>query len=130
MKEREDKKIEKLVEAIMKDSKLDTPSLDFTANVMSKVKQTTTNEVYNYQSLISNNVFIFVFGFFITFFFFLKPSKEDYIYRISDSFFYSINKISNFSYSKITIYSVSIFSLLLLIQILFLKKHFKRQLEK
>ena len=37
MKENEDKFLEKLVDTIMKDSKLEKPSLDFTAKVMSQV---------------------------------------------------------------------------------------------
>ena len=130
MKPNEDKLLEKFVDTIMKDSVLETPSSDFTSKVMSQVLTTKTSEVYVYKPLISKYVFILVFGCLITLFFYLKPQTDNSINRLSDSVFYNINRMSLFSFSKITVYSVGITTLLLFIQILFLKKHFENQLEK
>lgn len=126
MKENEDKFLEKLVDTIMKDSKLEKPSLDFTAKVMSQVLTTKTSEVYVYKPLISKYVFILVFGCLITLFFYLKPQTDNSFNRLSDSVFYNIIRMSLFSFSKITVYSVGITTLLLFIQISFLKKHFEK----
>ena len=126
MKENEDKFLEKLVDTIMKDSKLEKPSLDFTAKVMSQVLTTKTSEVYVYKPLISKYVFILVFGCFITLFFYLEPQTDNLSHRI----FYNIYLTSQFAFSKITIYSVVLATLMLVIQISFLKKHFNNHFVK
>jgi len=124
MKENEDKFLEKLVDTIMKDSKLEKPSLDFTAKVMSQVLTTKTSEVYVYKPLISKYVFILVFGSFITLLFYLEPQTDNWIDYISHRVFYNIYSTAQFAFSKITIYSVVLATLMLVIQISFLKKHF------
>lgn len=129
MKENEDKLLEKLVDTIMKDSKLQKPSLDFTAKVMSQVLTTKTSEVYVYKPLISKYVFILVFVCLISLFFYLKPQTDNSFKRLSDSVFYNINTMSLFSFSKITFYSVGIATLFLLMQISFLKKYFDSWLD-
>jgi hypothetical protein len=130
MKENEDKYLEKLVDTIMKDSKLEKPSLDFTAKVMSQVLTSKKSEVYVYKPLISKYVFILFFGCLLTLCFYLKPQTDNSINRLSESLFYNFNRLLLFSFSKITVYSVCITSLLLLIQISFLRKHFENQIEK
>ena len=130
MKANEDKLLEKLVDTIMKNSKLEKPSLDFTAKIMSQVLTTKTSEVYVYKPLISKYVFILVLGCLIALFFYLKPQTDNSINRLSDSLFYNINRIALFSFSKITVYSVGIATLFLFIQISFLKKHFDNHFVK
>lgn len=124
MKENEDKILEKLVETIMKDSKLEKPSLDFTTKVMSQVLITKTSEVYVYKPLISKYVFILVFVCFIILLFYLEPQTDNWINHLSQRVFYNIYSTSQFAFSKITIYSVVVATLMLVIQISFLKKHF------
>lgn len=130
MKEKEDKLLEKLVDTIMKDSKLEKPSLDFTAKVMSQVMTAKTSAVYVYKPLISKYVLILIFGCLTTLFYHLKPQTDNSIDRLSDRVFYNINTMSLFSFSKITVYSVVIAILMLFIQIFFFKKYFENQLEK
>lgn len=130
MKENEDKFLEKLANTIMKDSKLEKPSLDFTAKVMSQVMTTKTSEIYVYKPLIPKYVFILIFGCIIILFFFLKPQTDNSVNIVNNSIFHYINRTSLFSFSKITVYSVGITTLFLFIQISFLKKHFQNQLEK
>ncbi len=130
MKASEDKLLEKLVDTIMKNSKLEKPSLDFTAKIISQVLTTKTSEVYIYKPLISKYVFILVLGCLIALFFYLKPQTDNSINRLIDSLFYNINRIALFSFSKITVYSVGIATLFLFIQISFLKKHFDNHFVK
>lgn len=130
MKANEDKLLEKLVDTIMKNSKLEKPSLDFTAKIISQVLTTKTSEVYIYKPLISKYVFILVLGCLIALFFYLKPQTDNSINRLIDNLFYNINRIALFSFSKITVYSVGIATLFLFIQISFLKKHFDNHFVK
>ena len=99
MKANEDKLLEKLVDTIMKNSKLEKPSLDFTAKIISQVLTTKTSEVYIYKPLISKYVFILVLGCLIALFFYLKPQTDNSINRLIDSLFYNINRIALFSFS-------------------------------
>ena len=126
----EDKLLENLVDTIMKDSKLETPSLDFTTKVMLQVLTTKNSEVYVYKPLISKFVFILVFGCFTTLFFYLEPQTDSWYCNLSSSIFYNNNSISLFNFSKITIYSVVLATLMLFVQISFLKKYFETQLNK
>lgn len=130
MNANEDKLLENLVDTIMKDSKLETPSLDFTTKVMLQVLTTKNSEVYVYKPLISKFVFILVFGCFITLFFRLEPQTDSWYGNLSSSIFYNNNSISLFNFSKITIYSVVLATLMLFVQISFLKKYFEDQLNK
>lgn len=130
MKANEDKLLEKLVDNIMKDSVLETPSLDFATKVMSQVLITKTSEVYVYKPLISKYIFILVFGCFITLFFYLEPRTDSWINHLSYSIFYNNHSTSLCSFSKITIYSVVLATLMLFMQIYFLKKYFDNQFDK
>ena len=130
MKENDDKLFEKLAAAMMKDSKLEKPSLDFTAKVMSQVMMGKTSAVYVYKPLISKYVFIVIFGCLIALFFYLKPQADNPVSRLSDSIFYDITAIALFDFSKITVYSAVIATLMLLVQISFLKRYFDNRLEK
>ena len=130
MKATEDKLLEKLVDTIMKDSKLETPSLDFTSNVMSQVKAPKTSDVFVYKPLIPKFAFVLVFGCFLTMLFFLEPQQDSWITQLNIERFYTNFSTSLFSFSKITIYSVVLATLLLFIQISFLKKYFDNQLKR
>ncbi|HXS55273.1 MAG TPA: hypothetical protein VN726_04050 [Hanamia sp.] len=60
MKMKEDKNIENLVEKMMSDSSLETPSFDFTSKVMSEVLATEKKHVY-YNPLISKRGWFVIF---------------------------------------------------------------------
>lgn len=134
METNEDKLLEKLVDIVMKDSVLETPSIDFAAKVMSQVQTTKNNEVYHYKPLISKYLFILFFGSFIVLFIYLSlygESQTDSWYNnLNFKTVYNYSSPLPFNLSKGTIYSVVIATLMLLIQISFLKKHFNNQLDK
>lgn len=134
MKPIEDKLLEKFVDTIMKDSVLETPSSDFTTKVMSKVLNPKTSDVYVYKPLISKKVFIIVFGCFIllfVYFFINRGIQNDNLFNYQFfNFLQDINLTLTYNFSKITIYTVVLATLMLFIQISFLKKHFDNQLDK
>jgi hypothetical protein len=134
MKANEDKLLEKLVDNMMKDSVLETPSFDFTTKVMSQVLATKKSEVYVYKPLISKPVFIVTFGCFILLFMYLFINKDTQTNTLVNypnfDFIHNINLSSIYNFPKITIYTVVLATFMLFIQISFLKKHFDNQFDK
>lgn len=134
MKADEDKLLEKLVDKIMKDSALETPSFDFTTKVMSQVVTTKTDRVYAYKKIIPKLVFIILSGCFISVFVYIwlsgKTPTNNSFSHLDVSKLFDNSRFSLFNFSKITIYSVVVATLMFLVQISFLKKHFDNQLEK
>lgn len=134
MKANEDKLLAELVDNIMKDAILESPSSDFTTKVMSSVEVTKTNEVFVYKPLIPRSVFILFFGCFVALIIYLlmdeKPQTNSWFNNTIFNSVYNNQITSLFNFSKITIYSVVLATLMLFIQISFLKKHFENQLLK
>jgi len=52
------KHIDSLVEKVVKESSLESPSLDFTSNIMSKIEAVPQNEITVYEPLISKSVWL------------------------------------------------------------------------
>lgn len=134
MKAKEDKLLEELVDNIMKDSVLESPSFDFTTKVMSGVLATKTNEVFVYKPLIPRSVFILFFGCFVALLIYLsingKSQTNSWFGQIVFNSVYNNQIASLFNFSKISMYSIVLATLMLFIQISFLKKYFDKQLEK
>jgi len=133
MKANEDKHIEKLIDHIMKDQTLESPSFDFTSKIMSQVIATKTSNVTVYKPLISKSVLIGIIAGIIALVSYgilygnPKPS------RWTNSFYfillYNINFSDSFHMSKTATYSIVLTSLFLLIQISFLKNYFDKKYE-
>lgn len=134
MKVNEDELLEKFVDNMMKDSVLETPSFDFTSKVMSQVLDAKTSEVYVYKPLISKPIFIIILGCFILSFIYIFINKETQTDTLVNypnfDFIPNFNITSIYIFPKITIYAVVLATLMLFIQISFLKKHFDNQFDK
>lgn len=134
MKANEDKLLAELVDNIMKDAILEPPSSDFTTKVMSSLVITKTNEVFVYKPLIPRSVFILFFGCLVTCVIYLlideKPQTNSWFNNTTFNSVYNYQITSLFNFSKITVYSVVSATLMLFIQISFLKKYLDNQLEK
>lgn len=134
MKANEDKNIEKLVDHIMKDAVLESPSFDFTSKIMSQVLATKTSDVTVYEPLISRTTFIAIFGCIIALFIYLFISggqqTNGWFSHLDFTLLYNNKLASMFKFSKITTYTVVLTTLMLFIQIPLLKNHFDKQLEK
>ena len=134
MKANEDKNIEKLVDHIMKDAVLESPSFDFTSKIMSQVLATKTSDVTVYKPLISRTTFIAIFGCIIALFIYLFISgaqqTNGWFSNLNFNLLYNNKLASIFKFSKITTYTVVLTTLMLFIQIPLLKNHFDKQFEK
>ena len=133
MKIKEDKNIENLVEKMMSDSSLETPSFDFTSRVMSEVMATKKKAIY-YQPVISKRGWFVIFaaiGGLITWFIFTGYSQNG---TGSDLTFTNTDKIfkafSGFQFSVITINIILLAMLMMFIQIILLKGYLNKRLHK
>ena len=134
MNETEDKKLEHLIDKIMKETSLETPSIDFTSNIMSKIEVIANSTVTPYRPLISKPVWIGLFALIIgtlAYPLFFGPTETSWLpnIHISDLPYNTmVAKFSNLIFSKRMIYSVVIFALMFAVQISFLKLHFNKRL--
>ena len=130
------KHIDSLVEKVVKESSLESPSLDFTSNIMSQIEAVSQNEITVYEPLISKRVWlaisILVIG--ILSYGILGNGLESFGWF--DNIDYSIisnNKvtevISGITFSKTLMYAVGLCGLLFFIQIPMMKHYFDKQLE-
>jgi hypothetical protein len=126
MKMEEDKFIEKLVDHIMKDQKLESPSVDFTSKVMVQVTVAKSSNVTQYKPLISKSGLIGIICFIIALVTYSILNKTSQTSSLSQ--FFNFNFTNNFSglfhFSKITTYSVVLATIMFLIQIPLLKNYF------
>lgn len=136
MKTKSDQHIEDMVDRIMKEVSLDTPSLNFTSNVMMKVDTLMKPVTIVYKPLISKRSWVFVMVAIVGLicYFMLTPSVK------SSGWFSNIdfsvvsnniltNTISSLKLSRTAFYAIIMLSVMLIIQIPILKNYFNSRLE-
>ena len=136
MKEQADKNIERLVDKIMNDASVETPSFNFTESVMSQVNALQNSDITVYKPLISKTTWMFiVFGFLalIGYFIFGAETEGTSWFSAIDFSVLSNNRlleaIPSFELPKTVLYAVVLFAFMLCIQIPVLKNHFDKRFE-
>ncbi|WP_169051634.1 hypothetical protein [Flavobacterium sp. H122] len=128
MNMKEDKHIENLIDQMMKNQTLETPSFDFTSKVMNKVAVSQKNKAFEYKPLISKQtaLLILVLAVLIVTALLLSDKSQSSRFAVPLDFstLLKFNTPKIFSFSKISTLSISITSFMLLAQLSFLKKHF------
>ena len=136
MKENIDKHIENLVAKTMKKSTLESPSFDFTNIVMAQVNALEQNTVTTYKPLISKFAWfaIFVVGLSIILYILFGASTNQSSWLsfidlgvLTDNKF--SNTLSSFKVSKIVMYAVVLFGMMVFIQIPILKHYFDKRMD-
>ena len=130
-----DNQIEKLVDKTMKNSILESPSLGFTNAVMSQVNAIQKSTVTTYQPLISKPtwfvLFVITLGVVLYSVFGTNTNETNWLSFIDLSML-TDNKLntalSGFKVSKIVMYSVVLFGIMLFIQVPILKNYFDKRL--
>lgn len=135
MKENNDNELEKFVDRLMKDASLESPSPEFTANLMTKVLATEMDKATVYKPLISKKAWFIISGCIIalagylifgtnaqTTGWFESPGLNS----VNDGI---LKSLPDFKFSGITLYSVILLAVLLLVQITFLKNYFNKRFE-
>jgi len=133
MKEKEAKELEKLVAKAMQKSSLETPSFQFTDNVMAAINVQEQNATVRYRPLIPKYIWVaiaaIVIGFTAYIWFLVQPAPLDLPTLSFD--FMENNPISQevaaISPSKITSYAILLLALMLCVQIPMLKQYFDKR---
>ena len=135
MKENVDKHIEALVDKAMQSLPLETPSFEFTQHVMAEVKATSVSVTTQYKPLISKQVWGMIFTGIaaISIWAFIgTPIEGNSWFDTIDYGFITNNKVthtlSGFKFSQTTGYAIIMLSIMVCIQIPFLKHYFNKRL--
>jgi hypothetical protein len=124
-----DKNIENLIEKMMADNSLESPSIDFTSKIMSQVLAVQENKIKVYKPLISKQIWVLIIGALIALtscaFLFGNTAydikiDESYTAKFSDLF-------SGIHISKSILYAILVVPFMILIQIGVLKNYFNKK---
>jgi len=131
MKENANKYLDQFVDKVMKTSKLETPSFDFTAKVMSQVSATSKSTVTVYKPLISKTVWgiLLVLGAGLVVFSIFSKDNTTLGWFDQLDFSKVSNVFSGVKISQTTMYSLLMFGVMLFIQIPLLKHYFNKRFE-
>ena len=136
MKANTDKYIEKFVDKMMKEISLETPSVDFTAQIMSQVLKIKTSQTTVYKPLISKWVWYGIFISMLGLIAYLSFNSSAVSGGLLEKFnlgtlpkFSMPNLFSGLHFSKTTIYACVLLTLMLFIQIPIIKHVMNRRLE-
>lgn len=131
MKENANKHIDHFVDKVMKSSKLETPSFDFTAKVMSQITVPSKSAVTVYEPLISKTTWGILLVLTAGMVGFSIFSQESTSLGWFDKLDFSIvsNLFSGVKISQTTMYSLLMLGVMIFIQIPLLKHYFNKRLE-
>ncbi|MFH6945418.1 hypothetical protein [Flavobacterium sp. FlaQc-50] len=123
-----DKNIENLIEKMMAESSLESPSIDFTSKIMSQVLIAEKSKIKTYKPLISKQTWILIIGALVALTVYAIASgnttdlkiNELYVEKVSDLF-------SGIHISTNIIYAFLVVPFMLLIQIGVLKNYFNKK---
>lgn len=123
-----DKNIEKFIDKIMAESTLESPSIDFTSNVMSQILVAEKSKIQHYKPLISAPIWIVILGSLISGTLYTVFGNEPYNSEIGHLYVENISSIFlQFHFSKNTIYAIVIVPLMILLQTLMLKNYYDKK---
>ena len=135
MKNNIDKHLEKLTNKIMEETSLESPSFDFTDNIMSQVQIIKTSDVTVYKPLISKSIWILIALGFITLIGYLifgtTSQESEALFTINfDALFNNrfTETLSAMKFSDTLMYAIVSLGIMLFIQIPLLKNYFDNRL--
>lgn len=134
MKVNEDKLVDNFIAKVMKGVELETPSKDFTSNVMKLVYEVNKSDVTTYKPLVSKLGWSIIFGSVFVLVLALVFNNNTQHQNISElSLIKSVMDVIQIkmspilSISKISLNAIFLLTFMLLIQISFLKNHFDKK---
>ncbi|MGL3001747.1 hypothetical protein [Flavobacterium sp. RSSB_23] len=132
MEASENKDLEKLVDKMMSDLTLESPSIDFTSKVMAQVAATKVSEVTLYKPLIPKSIFIAVFGFTCLLTIYLsiygETTPESWLNFINYEKLFNTRLLKGFTISTISMYAIVASTVMFCVQIGFLKNYFNKRI--
>jgi hypothetical protein len=133
MNKAHDKKLEQLIDKMMKETVVESPSIDFTSSIMSKVEVVVNSNATAYKPLISIPVWIGLFVLIIGTLvcpLFYTTTETGLLSSININVFtYNliVEKLSTIIFSKRMIYTAVIFAIMFAVQVSFLKIYFNKR---
>ncbi|MEP7093150.1 MAG: hypothetical protein ABI793_03765, partial [Flavobacterium sp.] len=122
-----DKNIENLIEKMMAESTLQSPSIDFTSKIMSQVLVAEKSKIKAYKPLISKQIWIFIIGALMALTVYMIMTGNDYDLKISELYYPKFsNLFSGFHVSRNSLYAILIVPFMILIQISILKNYYNK----
>lgn len=136
MQEDRDKQLETLIGKVIKKASLETPSQNFTANVMSQVLAVDKKTTITYSPLISRTTWLIILLSIVVLVVYIlllsKPDNSGWLNTYNFSFLSNnifSKTLSEITYSSTTIYVVLSLTTMICVQLVLLKNYFNKQLE-
>ncbi len=130
MSKQTDKHIEKLIDKAMKEITLESPSIDFTNNIMSEVTQLGQITATTYQPLISKKIWFVIFSIVIGIIaYVISIGNSKQLHWFDAINFSSEGLLPNISFSNTAFYALIIVASLIVTQLILLKNYFNKRLE-
>lgn len=122
-----EKQLDSLSNKILKEAPLDMPSLDFTDTVMSQIEAAPQSSVTKYKPLLPKQFWIVVVTLMIALLSYVFSNNT----TITSGWFSKVNFdiLPEFSISKIAVYTIVLFGMMVVIQVPILKNYFNKRLE-
>ena len=133
MDKHEEKKLEAFVDRLMADAPLESPSEDFTKNLMQQIEAQSQKEAFQYKPIMSRPVLV---GLFVAFSVLMVYVISQYGLGDGTGWFDKLTWepnfkplwgwLENYTSSKVLVYAVLLFGFLFFVQVPWLKKHMDR----
>ncbi len=135
MEENKNKQLDAFLKKQIQDIPLESPSKDFTSNIMDVLQEKESVVTTIYKPLISKKVWIFVAAAIAAIFFIpFQDSEEGLLSKVSFdfSFLEKLNLsgiLDGVNVSSTSLYVAFFFTTMIFIQVVFLKNHFNKRIE-
>lgn len=133
MDKREDKKLEDFVDSMMTEAPMDSPSFDFTQNVLKKLEVETPREVFQYKPILSKTAMYAVCASFVALLLFVwlkfgLDSGQGWFKNLHVETWFQANWdwIGQYNSSKVMVYAFLFLGLMFFVQVPWLKKQLNR----
>jgi len=130
MNTKTDKHIEKFIDKTMKEINLDSPSIDFTNNIMKEVTQLHHIKVTTYQPLISKKLWFIIFLAIISMTTYIILTENIKQLNWLNTLNFKLDPLlPNINFSNTAFYALIVLASLIVIQLILLKNYFNKRLE-
>jgi len=130
------KHIDDFVDKVVKESSLESPSLDFTSNIMSQIEAVSQNEITVYEPLISKRAWFIIGALILGGLTYLMLGNNLQTTGWFDDINYSVitnnrftEMIGSVTFSRTLMYAITFFAVVFFIQIPLLKNYFDKRIE-
>ena len=134
MKEQANTQVEKLVDKMMKSSALESPSVDFTSQILSKIETLQQSKTTVYQPLISKKIWVLIISgcmaLVVYAFFSTSSESSSWLSTVDYSKLPNFNiseRLSTITFSKTMMYAIVLLSLMVFVQIPLLKNYYDKR---